>query len=242
MNYQIFIPVRLGSSRLPNKPLIDICGKTVIQRAIEQCPQRPVLVCPKADAAALIKSIDRSVKFDLILTNEADEEYCHCGTDRIAVAVKRYPNLMEGVDFAINFQGDNIAVPKETWKKLELLNVPTKHDGPFMCTLYRDVYEKARHSDSAVYTIRGAGCLLVYFTRHWLPYAYRHCGVYTFNETSLWHFHWLRQVELEKQERLEQLRFIHYRLPIYGLPLEKDSQWIDINTTNDIIAARIFFR
>ena len=30
------IPVRLASTRLPNKPLVDICGKTMIQRVYEQ--------------------------------------------------------------------------------------------------------------------------------------------------------------------------------------------------------------
>ena len=31
-NYNIIIPARFASTRLPGKPLIDICGKTMIER------------------------------------------------------------------------------------------------------------------------------------------------------------------------------------------------------------------
>ena len=36
MTYKIIIPARLGSTRLPNKPLKDIGGKTLLQRVVEQ--------------------------------------------------------------------------------------------------------------------------------------------------------------------------------------------------------------
>ena len=36
MSYRIIIPARIGSSRLPNKPLKDIAGKTLIERVVDQ--------------------------------------------------------------------------------------------------------------------------------------------------------------------------------------------------------------
>lgn len=37
MRTVVVIPARLNSSRLPNKVLLDLCGKTVVQRVYEQC-------------------------------------------------------------------------------------------------------------------------------------------------------------------------------------------------------------
>ena len=36
MSYRIIIPARIGSTRLPNKPLKDIAGKTLIERVVDQ--------------------------------------------------------------------------------------------------------------------------------------------------------------------------------------------------------------
>jgi 3-deoxy-manno-octulosonate cytidylyltransferase (CMP-KDO synthetase) len=232
---QIFIPVRLGSSRLPNKPLIDICGKTVIQRAIEQCPKPPIVICPRDDAPALVKGIAKGVLYHLVTTAEEDEKYCHCGLDRIARAVWRYPNMMEGVDYGVDFQGDNIHVPKETWDKLALLGVPREIS---LGTLYQ-LHDVGQKQKRGVWAVRGAGCSLVFFTRQWLPYSYRHCGIYTFTWESLRHFHWLLPSELEKAEGLEQLRFIHNGEPVFGLGVSGD--WIDINTIDDVNEARKLF-
>ena len=37
MKTAILIPARMGSSRLPGKPLIQLCGKTMIQRVYDEC-------------------------------------------------------------------------------------------------------------------------------------------------------------------------------------------------------------
>lgn len=242
MNYRIFVPVRLGSSRLENKPLIEINGKTVIQRCLEQCPARPILVCPEADAPALMKGIDRSVQFALIMTEEQDEKYIHCGTDRIAVAVSRYPNLMYGMDLAINFQGDNIVAPKGAFDRLvELMEMEPPDSG--IGTLHVDCY-----STKHVCAIRGFGFRLVWFDRTWPAnknIAYRHVGIYAYSPTVLWKFFCLNRVLIEEEEKLEQLRWIGHGLPIYGaeagLSLNQphpDYGWIDINTIEDVQYAK----
>jgi len=40
MKFRVIIPARLGSTRLPNKPLKEIEGKTLIQRVVEQAKKK----------------------------------------------------------------------------------------------------------------------------------------------------------------------------------------------------------
>ena len=263
MNYRIFVPVRLGSSRLENKPLIEINGKTVIQRCLEQCPTRPILVCPEADAPALINGIDKTIGFDLVCNRPQDEKYIHCGTDRIAMAVERYPNLMEGVDIAINLQGDNVMVPQGAFNRLvelmesvvdpfdrmkELMYIANADDmglglNDKIGTLYVDCF-----SPSHVCAIRGKGPRMIYFCREWpknVNIGYRHVGIYAYNRWTLRTFLKMEPVLIEAEEKLEQLRWVANGLPIYGAEAgmslgstQPDYEWVDINTMMDVEYAR----
>lgn len=245
MNYRIFVPVRLGSSRLPNKPLIEINGKTVIQRCLEQCPARPILVCPEADAAALVKGIDKTVKFDLVCNNPQDEKQIHCGTDRIAMAVEQYPNLMEGVvDIAINLQGDNIVYQPAIFNRLAAFHesIQERTGGearPFISTV---VSPKA--SIASVIAIMGNEDRVITFFRpiaHKGQYPFpehyhQHRGIYCYSQKALRRWLFLRPAIIEQQERLEQMRWIAHGLPIYAVM--DDGRWVDINTMEDVEYAK----
>ena len=246
MKYQIFIPVRLGSNRLPNKPLIEINGKTVIQRCIEQCPQRPVVVCPKKDAAAWMRGIDRSVEFDLIVTEEIQEKYCYCGTDRVAMAVLRYPNLMEGVDVAINLQGDNVVYSQNIFDRLASFHESIKERTggevrPFISTAAsplgkapsNPVIAVMGEEDRATTFFRSTG----YKGRCIFPeYYHQHLGIYCYSKKALIRWLLLRPAMIEQQEKLEQMRWIAHGLPVYAMI--NDGAWMDINTMADVEYAR----
>jgi 3-deoxy-manno-octulosonate cytidylyltransferase (CMP-KDO synthetase) len=244
MNYRIFVPARLGSSRLENKPLIEINGKTVIQRCLEQCPSRPILVCPTDDAAAILRGIDHSVKFDLILTERTHEKNIHCGTDRIAMAVEQYPNLMEGVDIAINLQGDNVVYPQSIFDQLALFHESIKErmDGEVRSFISTVVSPKA--SNNSVIAIMGEEDRVITFFR---PMGYErlcsfpghyhlHRGIYCYSQKALKHWLLLRPTEIEQQEKLEQMRWIVHRLPIYAMV--NNEPWLDINTIANVEYAR----
>ena len=100
------IPVRLAATRLPNKPLLDINGKTLIQRVYEN-------VKAAIDGDVCIACGDEAIK------KEAEKFGAQCvltdpnlpsGTDRIAVALKEIDPDGTKYDIAVNFQGDNINV------------------------------------------------------------------------------------------------------------------------------------
>ena len=103
----VLIPTRLKSTRLPNKPLAVINGKTLIQHVYEHAIQ----VHPKEDvyiAAGDQEIIDVAKTFGAkaILTDPS----LPSGTDRIAAALKEIDPDGTKYDIAISFQGDGINV------------------------------------------------------------------------------------------------------------------------------------
>ena len=247
LNYRIFVPVRLGSSRLENKPLIEINGKTVIQRCLEQCPARPILVCPEAEAAALIKGIDKAVGFDLVLTERTHEKDIHCGTDRIAMAaVIQHPNLMEGVDIAINLQGDNVVYPQTVFDRLASFHKSIKERigdeaRPFISTAVSPLGKSPSNpviaimgeEERAITFFRSTGYQGQYpFPEHY----HQHRGIYCYSKKALIRWLLLRPAMIEQQEKLEQMRWIAHGLPVYAMI--DDGRWMDINTIADVERAR----
>ncbi len=93
------IPVRLASTRLPNKPLADICGKSMIQRVYEQALKADlgevVIACDGEEIAAEVKKFGG--KFVLTDPNLPS------GTDRIYAA---YQSFAQDFEIILNLQGD----------------------------------------------------------------------------------------------------------------------------------------
>ena len=98
MKKVIVIPARLDSSRLPKKVLLDLKGKTVIQRVYEQCLQvkniDEVYIATDSDE---IKEVCESFTSNIFITKSTHQS----GTDRIGEAVSQID-----CDVVINVQGD----------------------------------------------------------------------------------------------------------------------------------------
>ena len=85
-NTIIIIPARLSSTRLPNKPILDISGKSMIVRVWESAIAAeigPVLVA--AGDSEIFENI-KKVGGNCILT----DPNLPSGTDRIAAALKKF--------------------------------------------------------------------------------------------------------------------------------------------------------
>jgi len=103
------IPARLGSGRFKNKPLADICGKTMIQHCylrtkMSRLLTETVVATPNQEIVENIKSVGGKA----ILTPEFD--MCN---DRIAWAYNAISKHGDGYDFVINVQGDQPLVYPE---------------------------------------------------------------------------------------------------------------------------------
>ena len=102
------MPVRLAATRLPNKPLLNINGKTLVQRVYENVEKALGGKSDIAIAAGDQAIVDECNKFGAtaILTDPA----LPSGTDRIAAALKVLDPKGEKYDIVVDFQGDNLNV------------------------------------------------------------------------------------------------------------------------------------
>ena len=112
------LPVRMAATRLPNKPLLDVNGKSIIQRVCENV--KAAIDTDIAVAAGDQAIVDECNKFGVtaILTDPA----LPSGTDRIAAALKLLDPDGSKYDIVVDFQGDNLNVdPKVNLPLIEMI-------------------------------------------------------------------------------------------------------------------------
>ena len=106
------IPARYASSRFPGKPLVDIHGKSMIQRVYEQCVKAELdRVVVATDDARISKHV-KTFGGEVLMTSEQHQS----GTDRIAEAAEKL--MLDTNDIVINIQGDEPFINPEDIKTL----------------------------------------------------------------------------------------------------------------------------
>lgn len=242
------IPVRLAATRLPNKPLLDINGKTLIQRVYENVKNAidgDILV-----AAGDQLIIDECKKFgaDAVLTAPS----LPSGTDRIAAALKSIDPDGSKYDIVVNFQGDNSNVDPAICNSLVELLKKTDCDIATCAMVIKD--DKLKTDPNAVKVVMGikdgekeARCL--YFTRATAPFTrdpdkcknqdlYHHIGIYVYKASALKKMVDCPVGVLEDREKLEQLRALENGMSIYCKVIDKmklvEEAPADVNTLEEL--------
>jgi 3-deoxy-manno-octulosonate cytidylyltransferase (CMP-KDO synthetase) len=235
----VLIPARLGSTRLPDKPLAEIAGVPMIvhvwRRACEAGVGPVVVACAEPAIAAAVEAHGG----EGVLT---DPEL-PSGTDRIFQALRR---IDPGRRFArvINLQGD---LPTLDPAAIRSVLEPLDQLGTDMGTLAvatEDPLEKADPNVvKAIIAFDPARPRLgraLYFTRATAPSGdgpvYHHIGIYAFSREALDRFATLPPSPLERRERLEQLRALEAGLSI-GVALV-DTDPLGVDTPADLERAR----
>ena len=226
------IPVRLASTRLPGKPLIDICGKSMIQRVYEQAKKSHLLndVVVAADDNTILENV-KSFGGKAILTSKRQKN----GTDRICEVLDSYR-----CDIAVNIQGDEPMIsPFDIDKAIKPMLKDKMID---VSTLAIRIYDAEEISDpNNVKVVFGDNRIALYFSRSVIPYNrdsekkinyYKHIGLYVYRYKVLQEFRNLKQSKLEKAEKLEQLRLLENGYRIY-VELTKNNT-IGIDTAEDL--------
>ncbi len=231
----ILIPARLSSSRLPNKVLLDLKGKTILQRVYEQCLKVSGVVVFIATDSPEVKKSCLEYTHNIIMTSEEHKS----GTDRIIEAI-------EGLDFEvlINVQGDEPFISplliEELFKELEgekvevvtacerLLNSEELFD-PNVVKVVKDNENNALYfSRSCIPHIRDKSQLLKDEKNFFETSSfYKHVGVYGYKKDFLTKYSILDDSNLEKIEMLEQLRILESRFKIKVLETKFKSFGID---------------
>ena len=204
----IVIPARMQSTRLPDKPLVDIAGEPMIvhvwRRAMAAETGRVVVATDTEEIVAAV----RKAGGEAVLTRPDHVS----GSDRVFEAVNHVDT--EG-DFEIilNLQGDLPAM--EPGIVRDCLG-PLQDKGPQIATIAAVITAAEDRTNpnsvKVVGTPTGVPGRLraLYFTRATAPHGdgplYHHFGMYAYRRSALERFVSLPPSALEQREKLEQLR------------------------------------
>ncbi len=228
----LVIPARLKSTRLPNKPLLEIHGKPMILWVIDRA--NAVKSAGIADDIFVATDDDNIAKLcqdygaAVIMTDPNHAS----GTDRLAEVARLQQWSTE--DIVINMQGDEPLVPAGLIKQVTELLLQKKDC--VMATLAEPIQSVEEFlRPSVVKVVKNAHKEALYFSRAPIPCdrhtalltdqtnndensvpknAYRHLGIYAYRVSLLQQFSVWQQGELEQLESLEQLRILEQGMRI----------------------------
>lgn len=226
------IPARFGSTRFPGKPLIEINGKSMIRRVIDQAKKCSSLadVWVATDDERIFKHV---VEYGCKALYTSED--CNSGTERICELL---PNIEGQFDFVLNIQGDEPFVHVESLEELSNALISSKTD---IATLAVQIENTEEANDSnRVKVVFSASGRALYFSRSTIPFArngepdyFKHLGVYAYTTSALQQIKLLKPSSLELTESLEQLRWLEHDLTISVVVTSHDSTGID--TPDDLL-------
>lgn len=231
------IPARFDSSRFPGKPLALINGAPMILHVYNRARRiKGVDALIVATDSDLIANCVRDVGGMVAMTNKHNS-----GTDRVAEVAACYPDTAT----ILNIQGDLPFVNPEVCEQLikYFENTPLADVATPVIAQGKNE-EKEYLNPNTVKAVFDINNKALYFSRRpipdggALPYGslpvwYRHIGIYAYRNAVLQRFTTLPPTELEKAERLEQLRMLHYGFNVRCFPVSVDCG-PDINCPADL--------
>ena len=201
MNYKVLIPARLGSTRLPGKPLKEIEGKTLIQRVVDQVKESKAdSIHVATDSQEIIEHCNlNGIKAVLTSINH------QTGSDRLAETCDVLQFMDD--DIVINVQGDEPFIDPKDIDNLASLAAEKNAN---MVTLYSDLKENDLNDKNVVKIWIGSNSLVEDFSRegHKLDIrrAKKHLGIYGYKASFLRSFVSWQQTHNEIERNLEQMR------------------------------------
>lgn len=220
------IPARYASTRLPGKPLLDICGKPMIQR-----------VCEAVGKASLVDDVLVATDDERIARAVSDfggravmtSSDCASGTDRL-VEIARH----EQADIYLNVQGDEpLLRPADVDKLVEALRC---HPQAAAATPCYPISAGQALDPNLVKVVRNEAGQALYFSRAPIPFDrdgekqiryWGHMGMYAYRPAALAVFAAHAPGELERTEKLEQLRLLQHGIGIQMVELPPCAPGVD---------------
>ena len=254
------IPARFASSRLPGKPLLQICGKPMICRVVERAlaARNVSRVIVATDDDRVLKAV-QSAGYEAIMTR-ADHI---SGTDRLAEVAQTLP----GAHIIVNVQGDEPLISPDTIDRV-IESLATDSDCS-LATTWEPITETAEALNPDVVKVvlahenddhNGGENYAIYFSRAAVPYPRdavrrhgsvaaalerepellkqfrKHTGLYVYRREFLLRFTSWPQAALEQLESLEQLRALEHGVRIKII--EASAPSIGVDTIEDLERVR----
>jgi 3-deoxy-manno-octulosonate cytidylyltransferase (CMP-KDO synthetase) len=236
------IPSRIGSTRLPRKPLVDLCGKTMVQRTYESCLKSKLIsdVIVATDSLEILDHV-KSFGGKVMMTGE-----CSSGTMRTIEVAKQFPDY-EGF---LNIQGDNPILDIEHIDSLIIKMMSLNKGSDIIVTpivRFKDYSEI--DSTTSVKVVMNNKNIALYFSRSKIPhlresslddfvikYGWKHLGLYGFNKSAIEKITKFNQSPLEQCELLEQLTWVFNEMKVHCVQVENDI--ISVDTMEDVYKVR----
>lgn len=225
--FLLVIPARMKSTRLPNKPLIDINGQSMIERT---CNQVAKVVHKDNFLVATdhikIKNHVEELGFQAELTSE----HCLTGTDRVAEIAKRY-----NYDYFINVQGDEPLINPEDVSKA--INMIDRYPNSIINGYTPITNEKDYNSITIPKLVFDKDEKLIYMSRSPIPgnknntfsKAWRQVCIYVFPKKELLAFSSRTEKStLENEEDIEILRFLEMGIDVQMVCMSSESIAVDV--------------
>lgn len=223
-DFLVVIPARLGSTRLPRKPLADIGGKPMIVRVAERAQQSLAQSVIVATDSPEIQAVCDQHRIECLLTSIDHPT----GTDRIAEVAQ----LLKLPDSAlvVNVQGDEPLIPPELIN--EVANALAANPHCSISTIASPISDQSEiENPNIVKVVLNRSNEALYFSRAAIPFVrdpstaaqttyLRHLGIYAYRAVFLQAYTRLEPAPLEQSEALEQLRALwnNYRITVHTIP------------------------
>ena len=232
------IPARYAATRFPGKLMQQLGDKTVIRMTYEN-----VVATNLFDEVFVVT--DSDLIYDEIVNHGGKAirsiKAHETGSDRIAEAVANID-----CDLILNVQGDEPFINQKA-----LADLLSSFEGELgksvdVATLKQSIIDEEEiNNPNIVKVVSDVNDLALYFSRSPIPFPretnfkakyYRHIGVYAFRKTALMQFAQLNMKELERAEKLEQLRYLEYGMRIKVV--ETEFVGVGIDTPEDLEKAK----
>lgn len=228
------IPARYAATRFPGKLMQLLGNKSVIRHVYDNTAAMGLFhdVFVVTDSDIIYNEITGSGGKAIMSKKEHES-----GSDRIAEVVENM-----NVDIIVNAQGDEPFIKKEPLEKLvSLFNDPVVE----VASLMRKISKNEAEDPNNVKVVTDKNSYALYFSRSIIPFQrdkeqpagyFLHVGVYAYKKKTLLNFTKWPQSELEKTEKLEQLRYLENGVRIKMAQTDYIS--LSIDTPVDLEKAR----
>jgi len=219
------IPARLASTRLPRKILREIAGRPMLAHVVEAAQ-----LCPQL--AEVIVATDSDEVLDFCRRNgwraEMTASSHRSGTDRVWEVAQR-----TAADVYVNVQGDE---PLARPEHISALLAPMQSAGALVSTVKTPCGIADVNNPNSVKVVTDLAGRALYFTRATVPFDrdhsgearhFKHLGFYAYRREALEKFCAWPESELERTERLEQLRFLEHGISIHVTETPYDTVGVD---------------
>jgi 3-deoxy-manno-octulosonate cytidylyltransferase (CMP-KDO synthetase) len=207
------IPARIGSTRLPRKPLQMIAGREIVLRVCDaaaggRCIDQVIVATDSDEIAERV----RAAGYEARMTSPSHAT----GTDRVAEVARDL-----SAEVVVNIQGDEPFLPSAALDRL--LEPMFSRPEVLLRTLVVPLEGEEELADpNVVKVVVSRGGSALYFSRGPIPHSWgdgpierwKHVGVYALRREALLRFVALERTDLEKKEGLEQLRALDHGIPI----------------------------